>query len=80
MFLLQTTIALKELKKPLMFRPNSEESRAVLKQLPFAEAAIQSLLVHKNIVRTLWADGSAQVEVLQVQPSAPPGPAAKPQP
>lgn len=31
-------------------------------------------------LRTVWADGSAQVEVLQVQPSAPPDPAAKPQP
>ena len=49
-------VALKELNEPFILVPKSRDSHEKLKQLPFSEAAIQTLLVHKNIVRTLWAD------------------------
>jgi len=45
-------IALKELNKPFVFVPGSEASRTELKKLPFAEAAIQTLFVSRNVVRT----------------------------
>ena len=51
-------VALKELNEPLVYFPGDPDCQEKLKKLPFSEAAIQTLLVHKNIVRTLWADVS----------------------